>query len=418
MRRAGRTVLVAGAGIAGLTAALAIAQAGFRVDLFEQAEGFETIGAGLQISPNAFKILARLGIAGRLKEAATGPLAIRVMSARNGREIAAIPLGGTAISRYGAPYLVAHRADLQQILVREVHRHPAINLQIGARVEDFSSHRNGVTALVLHNGKLNEVSGCAMVAADGVWSILRKRCFGAQPAVQSGYTAWRALVSVEQLTGAYDLENVQLWLAPNAHGVSYPVRAGRHLNVVIITRDRRGAPEIPDKWVVSAFASELKPALRGWSSDVASLLQLRTRWTRWPLYRSPRTARLAKGPAAMIGDAAHAMLPFAAQGAAMGIEDAAVLADCLGRHGGDGDVSEAMEEYQQRRSRRLARAIRLSDSNCRIFHLSRPLAAIRDTAMAMSGGERLLARQDWIYGWQEPMTGISASSQAHRPNEA
>jgi 2-polyprenyl-6-methoxyphenol hydroxylase-like FAD-dependent oxidoreductase len=418
MKRAGRTVLIAGAGIAGLTAALAIAQAGFRVDLFEQAEGFETIGAGLQISPNAFKVLARLGVAERLKEAATGPVAIRVMSALSGRQIAAIPLGGTAIRRYGAPYLVAHRADLQQILVREAHRHPAINLQLAARIEDFSSHRNGVTALVLQNGKLNEVQGCALVAADGVWSVLRTRCFGARQAEHSGFTAWRALISVEQLSGAYDLDNVQLWLAPNAHGVSYPVRGGRHLNVVFVTRDRVGRSKIPNNWAVSAYATELKSELRGWSSDIASLLQFRTRWTRWPLFRSPYTARLSDGPAAMIGDAAHAMLPFAAQGAAMGIEDAAVLADCLGRHREDGDFSAAMQEYQKHRSQRLARAARLSDSNRRIFHLRRPFATIRDATMAISGGDRLLARQDWIYGWQEPPMGISARRRAHGPNEA
>ncbi|GIL00322.1 MAG: salicylate hydroxylase [Alphaproteobacteria bacterium] len=397
MSRNSRTVLIAGGGITGLTAGLALARAGFRVDLFEQAEGFETIGAGLQLSPNALAVLDGLGLLHRIKTVAVGPTAIRVMSATSGREIVRIPLGHHAVERYGRPYLVIHRADLQQVLASACADDPDVTLHMAASVDDVAAHANGVTALVNQGSQMTEFSGIGLVAADGVWSRLRNVHFDARPSVYSGLAAWRALIAAERLPGSQDMESVQLWLAPNAHAVSYPVRHGQHLNVVVVL----AALQAPQGWTDRGEVGELRQALAGWSPAFAGLLDHKARWTRWPLHAAPRLRRWSEGPTALAGDAAHAMLPFAAQGAAMGIEDAAVIARCLkAAHENGGDASAAFAAYEGERRRRAARAGRLALANRYLYHLPRPLDLARNLAMQAIGGRRLLARQDWLYGWK------------------
>lgn len=401
-RGTNRTILVSGGGITGLTAALCLAKAGFRVEVFEKAEGFDTIGAGLQISPNALQVIEELGLLRRLKSVSVAPVSIRVMSAISGKDITAIPLGATVIERYGLPYLVAHRADLHQVLAGAAHDHPDITIHLGAQIKDFTAHANGVTALGFREGDMREYHAVAIVVADGVWSKLRVSHFHARPAVFSGLVAWRALIAADQLPGSRDLENTQLWLAPNAHAVSYPVRNGRYLNIVAITKSRdTSGRDAQEDWHQAAFASELKPALKGWSGEFMALLNHRARWTRWPLFRIVRTSSWTNGPAALAGDAAHAMLPFAAQGAAMGIEDAAVLANCLqGVAPSPEAVEEALKNYEGLRRKRVARTAKLSSSNQSIYHLPQPFSTARDLGMMTLGGYRLLARQNWLYDWR------------------
>jgi salicylate hydroxylase len=401
-----RTIIVNGGGIAGLTAALCLSRAGFRVDVFEKASGFETTGAGLQISPNALHVLEMLGLSRHVKNVANGPSAIRIMAAASGREIVGIPLGASAIRRYGLPYLVVHRGDLHQVLSRAAHEDPDIRLHLNARIEDIAEHAYGLTALAYSEGRMSEFHGIALIAADGVWSPLRQRLFGLAPARYQGLLAWRALITTEQLPGSRDLENSQLWLARNAHAVTYPVRGGRYLNVIVITRDRKnrsGVAPDPD-WTRPATASEVNDQLSGWHDDFLSLFTYRSRWTCWPLFAMRRARTLAAGRAALAGDAAHAMLPFAAQGAAMAIEDAAVLAQHLGASGSLGDdgagVRQALLGYQKSRRTRVARAAGLSAVNRIIYHLPQPLALARDLTMMALGGDRLLRRNDWLYNWR------------------
>ena len=396
MKRKSRTVLVGGGGITGLSTALLASRAGFRVELFEQAEGFETIGAGLQLSPNALSVLERLDLARRVKAVATAPSAIRIMSARSGRQIVSIPLGSYATERYGRPYLVVHRADLQQVLASACAEDPDIHLNMESRLEDAVKHANGVTALVRQGAQMNEFIGLALVGADGVRSRLRDMHFEAGPPVYSGLTAWRGLISAEQLSGSQEMEATQLWLSANAHAITYPVRSGRYLNVVVILR----AP-LPELSTSEASAArELKTALSNWAPAFTALFDHSTRWTRWPLFAAPRLKSWVDGPIALAGDAAHAMLPFAAQGAAMGIEDAAVLADCLAEAKGDGSkVGESLLRYEKLRRGRVARAQRLAVTNRMLYHLPSPMSQARDLGMQILGGKRLLARQGWLYRW-------------------
>jgi 2-polyprenyl-6-methoxyphenol hydroxylase-like FAD-dependent oxidoreductase len=395
-----RNVIVAGGGIAGLAAALCLAAKGLRVDVFEQAEAFETVGAGLQISPNAFHILEGLGLGRAIKSVATAPSAIKIMSAGSGREIVQIPLGAGAIERYGAPYLVIHRADLQKVLSSAANENPDIVLHMGKRVEDVALHANGVTCLVYGKERVDEYAGLAMVAADGVWSRMRTLYFDDSEAKFTGLAAWRGLVPMEALADWPDRENVQLWLASNAHAVSYPVRQGRYLNFVAVTKMAAPNGKPKQSFVQEGEPDELAGELRGWDKRLLTLLQHRSRWTKWPLFAVPQMPEWNFGAMALIGDAAHAMLPFAAQGAAMAIEDAAVLANCLAPAVESRDGGAALARYSQERQARVQRAARLAQQNWSIYHMQPPLSTARDVSMALLGGRRLLGRQDWLYGWK------------------
>lgn len=399
---ASRTVLVAGGGIAGLNAALCLARIGYRVEVFERADRFEPVGAGLQISPNALRVLEWLGIDNRLKMTATAPASIRVLSAHSGRQISAVPLGSQAIERYGLPYLVAHRADLLQVLVNACKDNPDITLHMGLRIDDVVDHANGVTALGFGEAKLEEFHANALVAADGVWSRLRERHFGLAAAKYSGIVAWRTLIPADTLPGSQDLENTRLYLGSESHAVCYPVRAGRYLNVVVLTPSPSEPPGMSGNWVESVDVSELRGQLDGWSAEFTSLLGGKTAWSRWPLFASPLRGNWHKGRVALIGDAAHAMLPFSAQGAAMGIEDGYVLANLLGADADDAQIASAFEQYTSDRKPRVRRTARLAETNRQIYHMRAPFSVARNLAMSAMGGSRLLARQDWLYGWQPP----------------
>jgi salicylate hydroxylase len=394
-----RNVLVAGGGIGGLCAALCLAAKGLRVDVFEQAESFETVGAGLQVSPNAFHVLEGLGLARAVKTVATAPPAIRIMSGTSGRQIVSIPLGAAAIERYGAPYLIVHRADLQKVLSSAARENPDVHLHMGKRVDDVALHANGVTGLVYAQERVDEYSGMAMVGADGVWSRMRAMYFDNSEAQFSGLCAWRGLVPMEALPDWPDRENVQLWLASNAHAVSYPVRQGRYLNFVAVTRMNAPEGKPRQSWVQDCEPDELARELRGWDKRLLALLQHRSRWTRWPLFAVPQMPAWNFGAMALIGDAAHAMLPFAAQGAAMAIEDAAVLANCLAPAAETKDTAAALVRYSRERMGRVQRAARLAQQNWSIYHMKPPLSTARNATMVALGGRRLLGRQDWLYGW-------------------
>ncbi|MEC9343630.1 MAG: FAD-dependent oxidoreductase [Pseudomonadota bacterium] len=396
MRRKSRTVLVAGGGIAGLTTALALAREGFRVDLFEQADAFDTIGAGIQLSPNALSVLEGLGLNNLIRTVATAPVAICVMSATSATPVVEIPLGRHSLERYGRPYLVIHRADLQQALLSACSENPDVNQHMASRVEDVAAHANGVTALVRQGRAIEEFNGIALVAADGVRSRLRQTHFGAGPPVYSGLTAWRALIPADLVSRSDDLDNTRLWMGSNAHAVTYPVRGGRYLNVVVIQR----APAPGTGKAESASARDMRQNLRRWTPAFTDLLSHNAKWTRWPLYRAPALKHWTDGPIALAGDAAHAMLPFAAQGAAMGIEDARIIATNLRQAVDSGEgAAAAMACYERSRRTRVARAQRLADTNRLIYHLPMPFSLGRNMGMRMLGGERLLARQDWLYRW-------------------
>ena len=395
-----RTIVIAGAGIGGLTAALTLAARGFRIVVLEKAERLEDIGAGLQLSPNASRVLVELGLTERLGLRAVTPEAVSIMSARAGGELLRMPLGEAAATRAGAPYWVVHRADLQAALAGAVADHPDVELKLGATFEDVAPHAKGLT-VVHRSGTIRRSDlASALIGADGIWSTVRQHLF---PEVQprfSGLIAWRGTLDATQLPKDYTARRVQLWMGQNAHLVAYPIAGGRQINVVAVlpgTWNRPGwsTPGDPLE-VMDAFAAPR------WPPTARMMLATVDTWRKWALFGVPEGCPWSKGPTALLGDAVHAMLPFAAQGAGMAIEDAAVLAQHLSVETAESaaDITAALKQYGRARQARVRRVQRTARQQGRIYHLSGPLALARDLAIRALGPERMLARQDWIYGWR------------------
>jgi salicylate hydroxylase len=397
---ASRTIIVAGAGIGGLTASLALAAQGFRVVVLEKAERLEETGAGLQLSPNASRVLIELGLQPRLAAQAVAPDAISIMSARAGGEIARLPLGEAASLRAGAPYWVMHRADLQAALQAHVNDNPDIELRLGCQFEDAVTHAKGLTVVQRHGLTRHSELALALIGADGIWSTVRHHLF---PHVQpqfAGLIAWRGTLDAVQLPREYTSRRVQLWMGPRAHLVAYPISGARKINVVAIvpgTWNRPGwsAPGKPNE-VKDAFASSR------WPGPARMLIGAVDEWRKWALFTVPDSGEWTDGAIALLGDAAHAMLPFAAQGAAMAIEDTAVLARCLGQGAGENPagIPAALKHYARLRRPRIARMQRAAQQAGRIYHLTGPAAYARDLTIKAMGPRRVLARQDWIYDWR------------------
>jgi salicylate hydroxylase len=397
---ASRTIIIAGAGIGGLTASLALARQGFRVIVLEKAERLEEAGAGLQLSPNASRVLVDLGLQPRLASRAVTPDAISLMSARSGGEITRLPLGDVAMFQPGAPYWVIHRADLQAALQAEVNDSPAIELRLGCQFEDVSHHAKGLTVVQRSGTTRQEELAVALIGADGIWSAVRHQLF---PAVQprfSGLIAWRGTLDATQLPRDYTSRRVQLWMGPNAHLVAYPISGARRINVVAILPGTWNRPG----WSAPGEVSEVKNAFASaqWHAVPRMLLGAVDEWRKWALFTVPDGGEWTDGAVALLGDASHAMLPFIAQGAGMAIEDAAVLAKCLGATLSEGGLTipAALKHYSRLRRPRVARIQRAARQSGRIYHLSGPLAVARDLTIKAMGPKRMLARQNWIYDWR------------------
>jgi salicylate hydroxylase len=389
-----RNIIIAGAGIGGLSAALILARAGFRVTLLEQAERLEETGAGIQLSPNATGILIALGLGERLRADAFVPEAVALKTASGGR-LTRIPLGAEAERRYGAPYWAIHRADLQTALLEAVRASPDIVLRLGTRVEDFIPHAKGLSIACWRGAIAAEEHGIALIGADGLWSGLRSRL--GQPAPEFRQrTAWRALVPADAVDEEFRAPDVQLWFGPNAHVVHYPVKGGRLINIVAIVNDDWAEPG----WNAAGKREELLAHYSQWhwALPVREFLAAPGRWQKWALYDVPPFSKWGDGPVTLIGDAAHPMLPFLAQGAAMAIEDAAVLADNLART--PDDPAAAMRDYERARHRRTAWVQRAARSNGRVYHLTAGEAWARNLFLRAAGGKMLLRRYNWLYDWR------------------
>jgi salicylate hydroxylase len=390
-----RTVIIAGAGIGGLTAALAIARHGFGVTVFDQAPRLEEIGAGIQLSPNASRILIELGLGEQLRRHVVAPQELRVMNARTARVLARAPLGAVAEKRYGAPYWVIHRGDLQAVLLDAVRAHPDIALHLGSRVEDFAFDEDGVTIAARSPQRRLEERGVALIAADGLWSNLRQRLGHRREPRFARRTAWRALAPADALMPELRAPAVNLWFGTRAHLVHYPVRSGTLINVVAIVGDDWREPG----WSAAGERAEILARYRApmWSAVPRAILAAPEHWQKWALYDRAPLAQWGKGPATLLGDAAHPMLPYLAQGAAMAIEDAAALGRCIGQS--PDDPAAAMRRYERLRLARTARTQHAARRNGAIYHMGGIKGLARTLALSALGGERLISRYDWLYGY-------------------
>ena len=395
---ASRTIIVAGAGIGGLTASLALARQGFRVIVLEKSERLEETGAGLQLSPNASRVLIDLGLRPRLSRAVT-PDSISLMSATSGSEIAGIPLARAAAD-VDAPYWVIHRADLQAALRDEVESCRDIELRLGCQFEDVSPHAKGLTIIQRSGATRQTELAVALIGADGIWSTVRHHLVPDLQPHFAGLIAWRGILDTTQLPREYTSRRIQLWMGPDAHLVAYPISGARQINVVAVVPGQWNRPG----WSEPGDANEIKTKFvaAGWHAIPRMLISAVDGWRKWALFTVPGGGQWTEGTVALLGDAAHAMLPFAAQGAGMAIEDAAVLAKCLAEKPNEGStaLSAALKRYARQRRQRVVQVQRSARQAGRIYHLQGPLATARNLVMSALGPERMLARQDWIYRWR------------------
>lgn len=392
-----RTILIAGAGIAGLTAALALAERGFLVRIFERTSQLEEVGAGLQISPNATRILGRLGVLEALRSDAVRPDAVVLRNAADLGELARVPLGEAGERRWGAPYLVAHRADLQRALLAQVAQRPEIELVTGAEILDAAPSSGGVAVSIKAGSAVIEMDGLLLVGADGVWSRCRALAGGSAKSRFTGELAWRTTISrqspaAEAFAGIDTATSVTAFLHPGAHLIAYPVRGGSLINLVAFTPGTR----IAEGWSGEADIMNLRNAFRE-SAPALSQLAEAAPWTVWPLHTVDPGGPWTSGGIALIGDAAHAMTPFAAQGAAMAIEDAATLADAVAASADD--LAGALAAWEAKRRPRIIFVARRGAVNRFAWHASGPVALVRNLFLKNRPPEKLAADLDWLYGW-------------------
>ena len=393
---------MAGGGVGGLAAALALAKAGARVSVLERAESFLDVGAGLQLAPNATRRLREWGALPAIARDGLAVDQVRIRRARDGAELARAPLGPIAELRWGAPYLVIHRADLLRALREACRADPSISIETGVSVAGFAVAAGSVEVATRRGDALGRVAADVLIAADGLRSAQRERLgLGLDDApVWSGRTAWRALAPAAAAPDFARRFETGLWLGPRAHLVHYPVRHGELINIVAIAEDAWRGEAAADIWDMAGEGAAVSGAFASWHADARALIASAPEWRRWPLFdRPPAAAWTAPRNAprvALLGDAAHPMLPFMAQGAAQAIEDAAALGEAFSRHGGD--VSAALSAYQAARAARAATVVLASRRQGAIYHMRWPMAFARDQVMRRLSAEAMLSRLDWLYG--------------------
>jgi salicylate hydroxylase len=389
------TIAIAGAGIGGLTTALALAQRGFDVAIHERAERLEEAGAGIQLTPNALNVLFGLGLRAGLDEQMVRPDVMRIRRGANGKLIQSLPLD-LCERRWGSPYGVIHRADLQAVLLEAVQRQ-GIPLGLGHDVGAVKQDGAGVD-ISFATGQ-PAIRADLLIGADGLWSTIRTSLGLTEPPRFAGKRAWRAVLPMEEVPALFRGKAAGLWLGERAHLVHYPLRAGKAFNLVAVTHDT----DTGAGWSTPQGVGALLPHFAGWDDRVRSLLGSIPDWRTWPLFERPLETAMARGRIALLGDAAHPMLPFVAQGGACAIEDAAELAAQLGRSR-SGDAVARLQSWSALRLPRVSRIQAEARGNGERYHWRWPQSAIRDIGLATLGGRRLLERYDWIYGWKPTET--------------
>jgi len=383
-------VLVAGGGIGGLAAALALARRGFAVKVLEQAAHIGEIGAGIQLGPNAFSAFDALGVGARARESAVYTERIVMMDAVDESEVASIPVGDAFRERFGNPYAVSHRADVHSALLEGAQRDGHIELVTSTRIDRVEQDARGVRAID-DQGAAHE--GVALIGCDGVKSNVRQQLVG-DPVRVTGHVVYRAVVDAGDFPADLKWNAPCVWAGPDCHLVHYPLRGGEQYNVVVTFHSRKA-----EEWgVTDGSREEVMSYFDGIGARPRQLLDLPRSWRRWATADREPIGEWSFGRVTLLGDAAHPMMQYLAQGACMAMEDAVTLGEALGER--PGDLAGAFQLYQRSRVARTARVVLLTREMGRIYHAKGVERLVRNDLWRGRTPERYYDSLEWLYGWR------------------
>jgi salicylate hydroxylase len=382
------SIAIVGGGIGGLSAALTLLRAGFDVHVYEQAAEVREVGAGIQISPNASRLLRGLGLGDTLESLGVKPVARRVRRWQDGRTLQVSVLAAAMEAQFGSPYYQMHRADLLQALIEAL---PKARMHGGHRLSGFVDHGNRVE-LQFENGKV--ASAGVLVGADGIHSTVRSILFGDEMPRFTGCMCYRGLVSAEKLKHLNVPREATTWWGPGGHFVHYYVRAANLLNFVAVRDHEAWTTE---SWTERGNIADAIAAFASWHPQLRGILECVEETFTWGLFDRLPLQQWSVGRVTLLGDACHAMLPFMAQGAAQSIEDGATFAACLAA--GQGDIAEALRRYERHRLPRASRVQALAAGNKTRLHLpDGPEQIARDAELANGTAQFALQDNAWLYG--------------------
>jgi salicylate hydroxylase len=389
-----KPILIAGGGIGGLTTAIALDRQHIEAQVLERSTFAEESGAGIQLGPNVTRIFRQLGVLDVLEAQSSRPQAIWLFDGRNGKKLAKISLGDAAEQRYGAPYLTVHRADLHQALRIVASASPRVTLTAGVAVNGIREEDGiGVTG---SDGETRH--GAALIGADGLWSTVRNWIAPGTSPAYARATAYRSLLPRDSLPEPFSSPVVGLWLGPRTHLVHYPVCDGSAINIVAVAetgQEREG-------WNRSAEHETVLACFRRWNDVPLGLLESATTWRAWSLFALRPLPQWSRGATVLLGDAAHPVLPYLAQGAGLAVEDAAKLAELLGA--ARAEPSSTFSTYEKIRRPRAAQVQRVSRRLGRAYHMGDTVFGDlirfpRNLILGLRGEDATLRGFDWLYGW-------------------
>jgi salicylate hydroxylase len=381
-------VLIAGGGIGGLAAAIALGRRAIESKVLERSRFTDETGAGIQLGPNATRTLQALGALDAIEPHAFRPEAICIFDGVSGRKLNSVALGSAVEKRCGAPYLTLHRADLHAALRSVAESVGPIALGPDFEVAAVDEQGRKVVARAVDG---RDASGSGLIGADGLWSTVRTFVMPEASLRFTGAMAFRALLPRQDLPSPFDAPIVGLWLGPRSHLVHYPISGGETLNVVAVTQ---GGSALAG-WDGGASTETLRAGLARWAKDPKSLLERAENWRSWSLYDLVGLDRWSLGRVTLLGDAAHPLLPYLAQGAALAMEDAAKLAAWVASQ--PGDLAGAFARYEELRRPRADRVARFSQRFGRLYHLRGPLRLARNFILQRRSEERAWQHLDWLY---------------------
>ena len=383
-------LLIVGGGIGGLAAALALARADQDVKVLEQADELKEIGAGVQFGPNAFTAYDSLGVGPAIRRRAVVTDFMVMMDAVDGTEVAKIPLGADFRERFGNPYAVAHRAEVHESLLESVRENGRIELVTSTLISSFDQDAASVVA-VDSFGRRH--SGSALVGCDGVKSVIRDKLVGDTARV-SGHVVYRAVIATEDFPANLRWNAPAIWVAPNCHIVHYPVKGGAKFNLVVTFHSRTS-----EEWgVTDGSKEEVLSYFDGICDKAYQLLELPKSWRRWATADREPIAQWTFGRATLLGDAAHPMLQYLAQGACMAVEDAVTLGMAVTQH--CGDFPAAFDAYQRARSVRTARVVLSTREFGRLCHAAGMERLVRNSMWKDRPAKGFYDALQWLYGWR------------------